>query len=128
MEGKETIIYLRNLNDFDSLYNTVIYFPFNERDLSDDDKKKLDVLANFLIQNKNEKIEIGGHTDNVGNKDYNITLSEDRALAVYQYLRIKMVPKEQMKVQAYYYSQPMADNETEDGRAKNRRVNFKKID
>lgn len=128
LEGKETILYLRNINDFDNVYNTIIYFPFNERVLSDDDKLKLDLLAKFLIQNKNEKVEIGGHTDNVGNKDYNVSLSEDRALAVYQYLRVKMVPKEQMKVQAYYYSQPMAENETEEGRAKNRRVNFRKID
>ncbi|TGL60293.1 hypothetical protein EHQ58_07285 [Leptospira ognonensis] len=128
LEGKETVLYLRNLNDYDSLYNTIIYFPFNERIISDEDKKKLDLLADFLIRNKNEIIEIGGHTDNVGNKEYNIALSEDRALAVYRYLREKGVAKEKMKIQAYYYSQPMTENETEDGRAKNRRVNFKKIE
>lgn len=128
MEGKETVLYLRNLNDFDNLYNTIIYFPFNERVLSDEDKKKLDLLADFLIQHKNEKVEIGGHTDNIGNKEYNISLSEDRALSVYQYMRVKGVPKERMKVQAYHYSQPIAENETEEGRSRNRRVNFKKID
>jgi peptidoglycan-associated lipoprotein len=128
LEGKETILYLRNQNDFDNLYNTIIYFPFNERIISDEDKKKLDLLADYLIRNKNEIIEIGGHTDNVGNKEYNVALSEDRAAAVYQYLREKGVAKEKMKIQAYYYSQPLSDNETEDGRAKNRRVNFKKIE
>ena len=128
IESKETVLYLRNLNDYDSLYNTIIYFPFNERTISDEDKKKLDLLADFLIRNKNEIIEIGGHTDNVGNKEYNIALSEDRALAVYRYLREKGVAKEKMKIQAYYYSQPMTENETEEGRAKNRRVNFKKIE
>ncbi len=128
LNGKETILYLRNLNDFNSLYNTIIFFPFNERTISDDDKKKLDLLAEFLIRNKNEILEIGGHTDNVGNQEYNIQLSEDRAMSVYQYLRQKGVAKEKMKIQAYHYSQPMAENETEDGRAKNRRVNFKKLD
>ncbi|TGN17144.1 OmpA family protein [Leptospira idonii] len=126
--GKETVLYLRNLSDFDDLYNTVIYFPFNERALKDEDKKKLDLLADYLIHHKNEKVEIGGHTDNIGKKEYNISLSDDRATAVYQYLRDKGVAKEKMKVQAYYYSQPIADNETEEGRARNRRVNFKKID
>ncbi|XDD46260.1 OmpA family protein [Leptospira sp. WS39.C2] len=128
MAGKETVLYLRNLKDFDDLYNTIIYFPFNERTLSDEDKKKLDLLADFLIQHKNEKVEIGGHTDNIGNKEYNINLSEDRALSVYQYLRLKGVPKERMKVQAYHYSQPISDNDSEEGRSRNRRVNFKKID
>jgi peptidoglycan-associated lipoprotein len=128
LDGKETVLYLRNQNDFDSLYNTIIYFPFNERTISDTDKKQLDLLADYLIRNKNEVIEIGGHTDNVGNKDYNVALSEDRAAAVYQYLREKGVAREKMKIQAYYYSQPLSDNETEDGRAKNRRVNFKKIE
>jgi peptidoglycan-associated lipoprotein len=128
LEGKEKVLYLRNLNDFDNLYNTVILFPFNERTISDGDKKKLDLIADYLIRNKNEKIEIGGHTDNVGKKDYNVSLSEDRATAVYQYLREKGVAKEKMKIQAYYYSQPHSDNETEDGRAQNRRVNFKKLE
>ncbi|MDF3818463.1 OmpA family protein [Leptospira sp. 96542] len=128
MEGKETVLYLRNLKDFDNIYNTIIYFPFNEREISVEDKKKLDKLAEFLIQQKNEKVEIGGHTDNIGNKDYNISLSEDRALAVYRYLRERGVPKDRMKVQAYYYSQPIADNETDEGRSQNRRVNFKKLD
>ncbi|WP_411824446.1 OmpA family protein [Leptospira sp. 'Mane'] len=128
MVGKETVLYLRNLSDFDDLYNTVIYFPTNERLLRAEDKKRLDLFADYLIHHKNEKVEVGGHTDNVGKRDYNITLSEDRANSVYQYLRDKGVAKEKMKIQAYYYSQPISDNETEDGRARNRRVNFKKID
>ncbi|GBF51539.1 OmpA-family protein [Leptospira ryugenii] len=127
MVGKETVLYLRNLNDYDDLYNTVIYFPFNQRSISDEDKKILDRFAEYLIKNKNDIVEIGGHTDNVGSKEYNITLSEDRALAVYQYLREKGVAKEKMKIQAYHYSQPLTDNDTEEGRAKNRRVNFKKV-
>ncbi len=128
LEGKETVLYLRNTSDYDDLYNTVIYFPFNQRTLSDEDRKLLDKFADYLIRNKNEILEIGGHTDNIGNKEYNVALSEDRALAVYQYLREKGVAKEKLKIQAYYYSQPLADNETEEGRAKNRRVNFKKIE
>ena len=128
MEGKENLLYLLNTSDYDDLYNTVIYFPFNQRTLSDEDRKLLDKFAEYLIRNKNEILEIGGHTDNIGNKEYNVALSEDRALAVYQYLREKGVAKEKLKIQAYYYSQPLADNETEEGRAKNRRVNFKKIE
>ncbi len=128
MEGKETILYLRNENDYDPVFNTIIYFPFNQRVLSEEDKKKLNLLADYLIRNKNEIVEIGGHTDNIGKKEYNIGLSEDRALAVYEYLREKGVAKDKMKIQAYYYSQPHSDNETEDGRSKNRRVNFKKLE
>ncbi len=128
MKGKETVLFLRNLKDFNPLYNAVIYFPFNQKVISDEDKMVLDQLALHLIATKEESLEIGGHTDNVGSKEYNIKLSEDRAKAVFEYLLSKKVPTKQMKIQAYYYSQPIEENETETGRAKNRRVNFKRLD
>ncbi|MCC5814535.1 MAG: PD40 domain-containing protein [Leptospira sp.] len=123
----ETKLYLTNLDDIDKVYSTVIYFPFNVGDISKEDKMKLDKLADYLIRNSKDLIEIGGHTDNVASKEYNTKLSESRAQSVKEYLIKKGVPESRMKIKAYYYSQPSEDNDTQEGRAKNRRVNFKKL-
>jgi|GEM_PF-5021449 len=128
LKEKVTVLYLRNLTDFNDSYNITIYFPFNQRNLSAEDKAQLDKLAKHLLSAPTEILEIGGHTDNVGSKDYNIKLSEDRARAVQSYLVEKGIPTNRIKIQAYYYSQPIESNDTDEGRAKNRRVNFKRID
>lgn len=124
---KETKLYITNLKDLDPVYSTIIYFPFNVAQISKEDQEKLDLLSEYLKKNPSDIIEIGGHTDNIGSKEYNIELSQKRANSVANYLLQKGIPKNRMVIRAYYYSQPIADNSTEEGRAKNRRVNFKKL-
>jgi peptidoglycan-associated lipoprotein len=126
--GKSNKLFLTNLKDIDKVFATIIYFPTNIAELSTDDKNKLNLLASYMISHPKEILEIGGHTDNVATKEYNIKLSQTRAESVKRYLLAKGIPESRMKIKAYYYSQPAEDNSTEQGRAKNRRVNFKKVE
>ncbi len=128
MVGKSKKLFLTNLNDIDQIFSITIYFPTNIGDISAEDKKKLDSMSNYLLSHPKEILEIGGHTDNVASKEYNIKLSHNRAESVKNYLLKKGVPDLRMKIKAYYYSQPVEDNSTEKGRSKNRRVNFKKVE
>jgi outer membrane protein OmpA-like peptidoglycan-associated protein len=72
-------------------------------------------------------IEIGGHTDNKGSLEYNTKLSTNRAKAVVDYLIAHGVAKEHLSYKGYAYQQPIDTNDTEEGRQKNRRVEFKVI-
>ncbi|MBR1630680.1 MAG: OmpA family protein [Paludibacteraceae bacterium] len=84
----------------------------------------LDQIAQVLQDNPTYLIEIQGHTDNVGKDDMNQKLSEARANAVRDYLIGKGVAAERMTAKGYGPFQPVADNKTASGRAKNRRVEF----
>jgi len=126
--GKSNKLYLTKLKDIDEVFSAVIYFPTNVAELSTEDKIKLNLLASYMLAHPKEILEIGGHTDNVATKEYNIKLSQTRAESVKKYLLAKGVPENRMKIKAYYYSQPAEENSTEQGRAKNRRVNFKKVE
>jgi len=85
----------------------------------------LDQIANIFIENSNYIIEVQGHTDNTGNAEANKTLSEKRAQAVMDYMIKKGVDFQRMTAVGYGQDQPIADNNTKAGRAKNRRVEFK---
>ncbi len=125
--SKELTIYLQKRSDYAKIYDTPIYFEFNEYKILDSQKKPLDEFATYLKKNK-EKVEVGGHTDNIASKDFNYKLSLKRAEAIINYLLKKGISKERLIPKGYWYSQPVADNSTEEGRAKNRRVTFKKIE
>ncbi len=73
------------------------------------------------------KIEIQGHTDNVGSANYNLNLSNKRANTVKDYLLLFGVEKERMTSKGYGLTKPIASNDTEEGRAKNRRVELMKL-
>ena len=77
-----------------------------------------------MKDNPEYKIDINGHTDNVGNDDANLKLSEQRAKAVYDYVVGKGIPANRLRYKGYGESQPIADNNTATGRAKNRRTVF----
>lgn len=85
----------------------------------------LDQIANIFIENSNYIIEVQGHTDNTGNAEANKNLSEKRAQAVMDYMIKKGVDFQRMTAVGYGQDQPIADNNTKTGRAKNRRVEFK---
>ena len=84
----------------------------------------LDILADILLENKTMKIEIEGHTDNVGKPEDNQKLSEKRAIAVVEYLLSKGVKAAQLTGKGYGETKPVAGNDSEAGRAKNRRTEF----
>jgi len=82
----------------------------------------LDELAELLVSKPTWKLLIAGHTDNVGSEESNLNLSKNRTQAVGKYLQGKGVPANQVKMEWYGESRPVADNSTPDGRQKNRRV------
>ena len=84
----------------------------------------LDKLVNQLNQNKIAEIEIHGYTDNVGDDNSNQKLSEERAKAVADYLISKNIDKSRLSYKGFGSKQPIASNDTEEGRKKNRRVEF----
>ncbi len=84
----------------------------------------LNKIASTFIANPTYIVEVQGHTDHVGNDDYNLRLSDDRANAVRDYLIAKGVPASQLTAKGYGETTPIADNNTAAGRALNRRVEF----
>lgn len=82
----------------------------------------LDALASLMLKKTNWRLKISGHTDNVGSASSNLKLSKNRAEAVRNYLVSKGINKDRFKVEAFGSKKPIADNKTEEGRQKNRRV------
>ncbi|NUM49510.1 MAG: PD40 domain-containing protein [Flavobacteriales bacterium] len=102
-----------------------IFFETAKFNLEEKSKAELEKLFIFLNKNQSVKIEISGHTDNVGNKQSNITLSDNRAKAVYHYLIEKGIEKTRLSYKGYGDEKPVDTNDTETGRANNRRTEFK---
>ena len=88
----------------------------------------MDKVVQLIAKNPGIKIEIGGHTDNVGTNDYNLTLSENRAEAVYDYLTKHGISPSQLIYKGYGEHVPVDTNDTDKGRANNRRTEFKIIE
>ena len=102
-----------------------IYFGPNKADLIEESKNVLDEFVDYMKANSAIKIEIYGHTDNIGNDQDNQNLSADRAFTVFEYLRSHGVNKEQIVGhKGFGKSKPVASNDNEEGRAKNRRTEF----
>jgi len=89
--------------------------------------EELNKLSEYLKLFTVEKIEISGHTDNVGIESKNKLLSEDRAKAVADYLILQGIAKERITFAGYGSTKPIADNTTDEGKAINRRVEFKLV-
>lgn len=104
-----------------------IFFDFDKSSLKNESFVELDKLFDYLKQNPSLNIEIGGHTDNSGSDDYNIRLSLDRSKEVYNYLILKGVDASRLTYKGYGKNNPIASNDTEEGRAANRRTEFKII-
>jgi outer membrane protein OmpA-like peptidoglycan-associated protein len=86
---------------------------------------ELNRLFNILLDNPLMRIEISGHTDNTGSQAINFKLSENRAKAVVDYLVQMGINRGRMDFRGYGSLQPISDNATSQGRAENRRVEFK---
>ena len=101
-----------------------IYFETNSTMLSSDAKRILNEFIDFLLENPGINVEIQGHTDNIGQAEDNIVLSDKRAKAVLDYLLKKDIFGSRLQAKGYGESQAIADNNTQKGRAKNRRTVF----
>ena len=99
-----------------------VLFDFNKSTLQPSSDAALQPAANMMAANKTLKLEVQGHTDNVGNDAYNQTLSEARAKAVVTWLTQHGVAADRLTAKGYGKTKPIADNGSDDGRAKNRRV------
>jgi outer membrane protein OmpA-like peptidoglycan-associated protein len=99
-----------------------ILYPFNSTEILPDGKDNLRQLASSLDKYPNSDVLIVGHTDSVGTDAYNLDLSQRRALAASAYLQSLGVPAARLQTQGKGESEPIASNDTEDGRQRNRRV------
>ena len=104
-----------------------IFFDVDKFDLKKKSFPELEKMVRFLKSNPTIRVEISGHTDNSGAAVYNRQLSEKRALSVYSYLIQHDVDKKRLVPKGYGPDQPFATNETEAGRQKNRRIEFRII-
>jgi outer membrane protein OmpA-like peptidoglycan-associated protein len=105
-----------------------IFFATAKTILKPESFVELDKVVKFLKDNPAIKIEIGGHTDNVGNAVSNQKLSAGRAAAVEKYLESKGIHNDRIISKGYGMTKPVSENKTKEGKAKNRRVEFKILD
>lgn len=105
-----------------------LFFDFGKSDLRKESQSELENLLSIIKSSPSMKIEIEGHTDNVGSASSNLQLSKDRAKAVVDWLIGKGIAKNRLQFKGYGKSKPVADNETNEGRQRNRRVEFRIIE
>jgi outer membrane protein OmpA-like peptidoglycan-associated protein len=120
-EISETII--EQLNEI----GQTIYFPTNSSELNDNTKRIVDQVYDIISAYPNYRIEVQGHTDNIGRDDANMRLSETRAISVSNYLISKGIPESRIYAKGYGETSPVESNDTARGRALNRRVEFNLI-
>ncbi len=114
-----------DVNGFEAIrvtFDSGILFAFNSSKLGNDAKASLDKFATSLINNPQTDVQIYGHTDNVGTRAANEKVSNARATEVKNYLTNAGVPVGRMTSRGLAYDYPVASNDTEAGRAQNRRV------
>lgn len=99
-----------------------VHFDSGKSTLRKESFKELDEMVEYMNARPGEKIEIAGHTDNIGSDESNLKLSQERAEAIRTFLVSKGIKAEKIAAKGYGASQPVADNSTEQGRQKNRRT------
>jgi outer membrane protein OmpA-like peptidoglycan-associated protein/tetratricopeptide (TPR) repeat protein len=104
-----------------------IFFETDKFELLSYSQSELERLITFMTKNTTTQIEIGGHTDSEGSETHNNQLSQNRAKAVYDYLVSKGVEAGRLTFKGYGESAPIESNDTPEGRAKNRRTEFKVV-
>jgi outer membrane protein OmpA-like peptidoglycan-associated protein len=105
-------------------FNEKVLFAFGKSDLTPSSKNSLDNLVTILNKYNQTDLKIYGHTDNVGSTSYNDGLSQRRAASVASYLKANGIGSSRLTTFGYGESAPKCTNETEEGRACNRRVEF----
>ena len=109
--------------------NNQILFEFGSDKIDPRSFKLLDEVAAVLVKNPDVgPVLIEGHTDNVGSREANMSLSKRRAKAVEKYLTTKGIAPKRLRSEGYGFDKPLATNDTPLGRAKNRRTEFKLLE
>jgi OmpA-OmpF porin, OOP family len=139
-EDAVNLFFLKNINDIESTSadkadytkqstevmasgEWKINFGSGSYAIQNNSSKDLEKIYNLLIQAENSKLTIVGHTDNVGKADSNVSLSKGRAQAVVDYLKNKGIPENRFQlIDGKGANEPVADNNSESGKAQNRRV------
>jgi len=104
-----------------------IFFDTDKFTLKNESLIELNKLLALLTANPKMKIELGGHTDNIGTAEHNLELSRNRAKTVYEYLVQHGITNTRLSYAGYGFNQPIDLNTTEQGRANNRRTEFKVV-
>lgn len=110
-----------------ALANRIIEFESGKATLTDSGRAILDQMSVALLRLKDKKVEVIGHTDNAGSRAGNLSLSQARAEAVKAYVVGRGVRAEMISVSGEGPDRPVADNRTAEGRARNRRIEFKVV-
>ena len=110
-----------------ALANRIIEFESGKAELAESGKAILDQMSVALLRLKDKKVEVIGHTDNAGSRAGNLSLSQARAEAVKAYVVGRGVHAEMVAVSGEGPDRPVADNRTPEGRARNRRIEFKVV-
>ena len=119
-----THIQLKPIEMGESVALRNVFFETGKYDLLAASQVELEKVYDLMEKNATLKIELGGHTDNVGGDAMNMTLSEQRAKAVYDWLVAKGIDASRLSYKGYGATQPIADNSTPEGREQNRRTVF----
>ena len=125
---KRIDIYLKPIKAGEKIILKNVFYETDSYQLKDESKVELNKLVAFLKLNPDVKIQISGHTDNVGSEAYNIDLSQKRAASVVDYLVLNEIGKTRLRYKGFGMSQPVAPNDTDEGRALNRRTEVKVIE
>lgn len=104
-----------------------IYFDFDKTTLKSESFVELNKVVDFLKQNPSISIQIEGHTDSKGSDDYNLNLSQGRSQSVVDYLISQGIDASRLSAQGFGESKPIDTNDTDAGRANNRRVEFRVV-
>jgi OOP family OmpA-OmpF porin len=110
-----------------ALANRIIEFESGKAALTESGKAVLDQMSVALQKLRDKKVEVIGHTDNAGSRAGNLSLSQARAEAVKEYVVGRGVKAELVSVSGEGPDRPVADNRTAEGRARNRRIEFKVV-
>ncbi|MBL3657821.1 OmpA family protein [Fulvivirga sediminis] len=110
---KESVITLKN-----------VFFDWDKAIVKKESYSELDRLVKLMKEKPSLEVKISGHTDNTGDKKYNMSLSQRRATAIRDYLVQKGITEKRMNVEYFGETKPISDNDTAAGRSKNRRVEF----
>jgi outer membrane protein OmpA-like peptidoglycan-associated protein len=108
-------------------YAKTINFETGKSTITEDSQEALQAILTILDEYPNARFTVEGHTDSVGRAESNQKLSDDRASAVYNYLKSNGVSSSRLEVKGFGEEKPIADNNTKAGRAKNRRVEINLI-
>lgn len=127
-EPAERNFYLQKIEVGTKVVLDNIYFETGKSVLTANSFEALDQVVRFLENNRSVRLEISGHTDNTGSLRINSRLSTARAKAVVDYLVNKGITAGRLEYQGYADTQPVAENDTSEGREMNRRVEFKVLE